>query len=392
MRIAIDCTSWANGRGYGRFVRELVPPLCRIGASHEFLLLVEEENAARLEGLGDRARIVPVRLSEVPTRAAAADSSRSLGDMWRLRRAVSRARPDLLFYPTVYTWFPPPFRMRSVVTIHDAIAERFPELCFGNARARLFWNLKVKGAIRLSDRVVTVSEHARRDLERVLGIPGEKLSVAVEAPGKAFRRIEDETRSRELWGRLGLPHGVRPFVYVGGFNPHKRLDLVIRALAALGPGEAVASTPLVLVGALDGDAFHGSIGEIRTLVDTLGIADRLRWPGFLPDADLALLHSGALALLLPSMCEGFGLPAVEAAACGAAVIATSESPLPDLLRDAGHFVPPGDLAALTAAMQRLVDHPDEARALGARGLERCGALSWDEAAGQVLRTIEEAAR
>ena len=117
----------------------------------------------------------------------------------------------------------------------------------------------------------------------------------------------------------------------------------------------------------------------------------VRWTGFLPDESLVALLSGAVALVLPSECEGFGLPAVEAAASGTAVIATTESPLPELLEGGGLFVPPGDLDALTSAMRMLLHDGAARRVMARQALERARALSWDRAADAVRAALVEAA-
>ena len=112
--------------------------------------------------------------------------------------------------------------------------------------------------------------------------------------------------------RLGLPASARWITYVGGFNPHKRIDLILRAHAEVARGLAVPPH-LLLVGTLTGDVFHGESGRLRAIVAECGTESLVHWTGFVPDERLRQLHSGALATLLPSECEGFGLPAVEAA-------------------------------------------------------------------------------
>ena len=118
----------------------------------------------------------------------------------------------------------------------------------------------------------------------------------------------------------------------------------------------------------------------------------MHWTGFVADEELRHLHAGALALVLPSACEGFGLPAVEAAACGTPAIATTESPLPELLEGGGLFVRPGDAAALEGALCELALDPARRAALGARALERARALSWEHAGAATLAALREVAR
>lgn len=332
---------------------------------------------------------VTVALDASPTVAAAADGARSPRDMLRLTRAVWKSSPDVFFSPSVYTYFPLPPRQRAVVTIHDAIAERFPALTLPTPRARIFWKLKVALALQQAKLVLTVSDYASRDIARVLGVVPRRIRVALEAPAAEYTPVAPHLARAEAHA-AGVPDGAPWFTYVGGFNPHKRLDLVIRAHAALA-AECTVAPHLLLVGATSGDVFHGELARLRDLVRASGTAALVHWTGFVPDDRLRALHAGAVATLLPSECEGFGLPAVEAAACGAPVIATVESPLPELLEGGGIFVTPGDERALLDAMRRLASNRELRDALGAEALARARTLTWESAARTTLAALEEAA-
>ncbi len=390
MRIGVDATSWFNGRGYGRFTRELLPALALAGPSHEFVLFVEASNAPRLRLAASNVRILPVACSAPPSEAAAADGYRSVHDLLRFTSAVRRERPEVFFFPTVFSYFPIMWGSRVVVTIHDTIAERFPELTLPTRRARLFWHLKVRLALHQATLVLTVSDYSARDIENRLGVSHDRMRVTSEAPAAAYDIQASPAEIAEAATLVGLPSGARWFTYVGGFNPHKRLDVLVRAHARLAAQSAEAPR-LVLVGSLVADVFHECRAEIAALTDELGTAGLVHWPGFVPDVRLRALHAGALACVLPSECEGFGLPAVEAAACGTPVIATTESPLPQLLEGGGLFVPPGDELALHAALAQFATDAAGRRQAGARARARAGVLSWSSAARAALDAIEEAA-
>lgn len=386
----MDATCWANDRGYGRFTRELVSAMVAQAPGDEFLCFLDARARARFALVAPNVVPVVVPQRTSPTEAAGVDSARSLGDMLRLTRAVRRARPEVFFSPSVYTYFPLPPRLRAVVTIHDAIAERFPELTLPSPRARWFWRAKVALAIRQARLVLTVSDYAAREVAEVHRIPISRLRVALEAPAAAYRPSEDPAEIAAAAELAGLPPGARWLAYVGGFNPHKRVDLLVRAHGAVA---ARMSPPpfLVLVGALEGDVFHGARTAVRDAIAAAGTEHLVRWTGFMPDARLRHLLSGAVLLALPSASEGFGLPAIEAAACGTPVVATTASPLPQLLEGGGLFVAPGDLEALTAALfQLLSDEPARLR-LAATARQRAAALTWPAGARSALAAIREAA-
>jgi alpha-1,3-rhamnosyl/mannosyltransferase len=390
MRIGVDATCWANGRGYGRFARELLRAMVVEGASHEFVCFVDDRAARCFDLSGAGVRMVVVHQTASPTTAASAAGSRSVGDMWRMTRAVAREDLDVFFSPSVYTYFPLPPSLAAVITFHDAIADRFPNLTLPSPRARLFWRMKVQMALAQSRIVLTVSDYAAAQVSRTLGVSRDRIRVAVEAAAPIYQPSESREDVMDVARRVGVPEGRRWFAYVGGFNPHKHVDAIVRAHAAL--VQDLADPPvLVLVGALDDDPFFGSQQRIRDEIARCGTLDHVTWAGYVPDDELRHLLSGAIALVLPSESEGFGLPAVEAAACGVPVIATSESPLPQLLDGGGIFVAPRDESALGAAMRCLATDESRRRELAEAALVRARALSWTSSARAALNALAEAA-
>jgi glycosyltransferase involved in cell wall biosynthesis len=169
------------------------------------------------------------------------------------------------------------------------------------------------------------------------------------------------------------------------------VDLILRAHAALAETRRPAPHVL-LVGSRSGDVFHKEAGKLDAIIQSAGTGHLVHWTGFVPDEELRPLLAGATALLLPSEAEGFGLPAVEAAACGTPVIATAESPLPELLEGGGLFVKPGDLDQLREAMDRLLGNGSLRSDLGRVALEKVSSLSWDRAAESALAAIHDSVR
>ncbi len=391
MRIGVDAACWANGRGYGRFARELLGAMVEVSPSDEFVFFADPMSAERLPRNAPNIRVVRVEQRVAPAVAASSDGSRSLGDMLRFSRAVARERPDVFFFPSVYSYFPLVPGQRAVVTVHDAIVERYPELTLPSARARAFWKAKVWLALRQCRIVLTPSEYSAREIASVVGVRPDRIRVVGEAPAAAYRPSDNAEESSAMAARYGVPEGAAWFTYVGGFNPHKNVDALVRAHAAVASSRNGSAPYLLLVGSVSEDVFHSDQNHIRETVARAGTADLVRWTGFVEDEDLRHLHSGATALVLASQSEGFGLPAVEAAACGTPVIATTASPLPELLAGGGYFVAPRDESALARAMAALLDDRAQRETLGSCARERAASMTWKGGAARTLDALREAA-
>lgn len=392
MRIGIDLACWANRRGYGRYTRNLVRALVAAPGPHEMVLFVDAPTASR-GGLPADAEIVVVKTRVAPAEAASASGRRSGGDLWAFRRAMARTPHDVLWIPSVYTYVPPPPRTPVLLGVHDTIAEDHPDLVFPQRRQRWLWTLKSRLAHRRADAILAVSDHARTAIARHFGHPPERIFVVEEAPDPVFRRLPPEERDAALLPSLGLPRTLRFLLYLGGVNPHKNLSRLVEALGLLRARPAFRTLHLVIVGDLE-DGFTPGWKPLRARIDHLGLSDAVHVTGYLGDDDVVQLMNRADALALPSLAEGFGLPAVEAAACGTPVVATRNSPLPALLAGGGRFVDPTSTAGIGEAIAAVIGDEAVRRRLGDTARRRASRLSWDRAASQlvaVLATVAEGA-
>jgi glycosyltransferase involved in cell wall biosynthesis len=255
---------------------------------------------------------------------------------------------------------------------------------------RWSWRAKVRLALMQARLVLTVSDYAAREIATYLRVPPDRTRVAVEGVSDSYHPSESIEQIRQAATALDIPAGARWLMYVGGFGPHKHVDVIVRAHAQVAHRHADPPLILVLAGP-NQDGFHSDIAGIREAIRDSGTETLVRWAGYMPDDTLRHLHSGAVALLLVSASEGFGLPAVEAACCGTPVIATTESPLPQLLEGGGLFVKPGDVHAVTAAIEQLLGDEPARRAMGVRALAQARLLSWTRAARVALDALEEVA-
>jgi len=230
MRIGIEACTWANRRGYGRFTRELVGALIAGFPEHRFVLVLDAATA-RQGSFPAGAELVVVDTREQPTQAASADGSRSVADIWRMSRALAGGRFDVVLFPTRYTFVPLPGRTPAVLTIHDATDVARPELLFATRRARLLWRVKSALAIRRADRIVTVSNDARRQIAAAFGLREDSIAVVSEGCDALFRPLTGDSGLAMVRDRFGLPSRSRIVLYVGGISPHKNLDALLRAAA-----------------------------------------------------------------------------------------------------------------------------------------------------------------
>ena len=265
-----------------------------------------------------------------------------------------------------------------VVTIHDLFFIGYP------GRRRPLYDAAMTRLARLyaqgASAIIADSEHSRRAIVARLGIAADRIVVIPVGLGPEFRPATPTAAQRERYG-LGLRYAL----YVGNFLPHKNLSRLLRAWSALA-APLRAGHRLVLAG---GDQSRRP--ALAALADSLGLADAVVLPGLVDDADLPALYGGATLVVQPSLEEGFGLPALEAMACGAPVVASRRGALPEVVADAGLLVDPEDEHALAAALARVLVSADERAALTRRGLARAGDFTAERTAGRVVDVLQATA-
>jgi glycosyltransferase involved in cell wall biosynthesis len=289
----------------------------------------------------------------------------------------------VLLFPSLLTYFP----VRGVPTVvgmHDAMATKLGELTMPSFRDRLQWRLKERIALRRATRLFTVSEASRAAVAESFGLEPGRIAVVPEAPDPAFFPRSPEAVGPVLES-FGLGDGEPYAVYAAGLSPHKSVETLIEGLARVG------TLRLVLAGTLEGGPYPSSAASIRSRIEQLGLEERVLLPGFVADEELACLYSGAAAAVVTSLAEGFGLPAVEAAACGTPTVLSDLPAHRETLGDAARFFVPGDAEALAAELETLLADPELRRSLGERGRERVAPLTWDASADRLHELVREVA-
>ncbi len=375
-RVAVDATCWLNTRGYGRHARDLLSALINVDNQNRYCFFVDSQDM--LERLPVGVDSILVSAGSPTALAASSDGSRAFPDVWRMGRALSRPSFDLLLFPTVYSYVPVFSQAHKMVFIHDVIAEKYPELTLPNPVARLLWKSKIGLALRQAGTIVTVSNHSKQGIVEVFKVNPNNVQVVGEAPNPIFRRLENPELLAQLAGLI--PETSRYLVYIGGFGPHKNLSRLVEVFARLATLPEMMDISLILVGEYQKEVFHSAYADLRQQIEALGVQRRIVFTGYLPDPDLVNLLNRACVLVLPSLLEGFGLPAVEAAACGCPVVATKASPLPELLGAGGIFFDPLDSQELEEALRQVLESQSLREKIGTAGLKAAQALTWDRAA------------
>lgn len=386
MKIGIDATCWGNRRGFGRFTRELLSALLDLDKTNEYLFFVDGDTAD-VESIPSNAEVIKTNTTVSAMVAASAESRRSVKDLWAMTRQVSRHKVDIFFFPAVYSYFPILNRTKIIVTLHDVIADHHPELIFPNARSKFFWKAKQYAAIRQADVIATVSEYSKREIIDYFKLDESDLRIISEAARPVFSVLNSNGRMALELERHQINPGERFLLYVGGISPHKNLAALIAAFAEIAEGDD--HLKLVLVGDYKDDPFFSAYPGLKKQVDEIGLQDRVIFTGFIPDEELAYLYNAATLVVLPSFEEGFGLPAIEAMACGTPVAASNCGSLPEVLGDAGRFFDPHARNDIARVINQVLADEAELDRMKETGLARSSHFMWKKAAEDTLAIFHE---
>ena len=343
--------------GVGRYLLRVYQELQRLAApDFRVTALVRRDQALPIPG---PARSLPGKAGDT--------TPLSLGQWWRLPRAL-RHDPCALFH---YTYFDvPPIRRRPLVaTCYDLEPLRHPELF----SPRLVWYSRLFArSLRRADRVVAISQATAADVESLAGVPAGRIVVTHLGVDPVFRPAGPAAAARARAAH-GLPE--RFVFYVGNTLPHKNLSRAVEAMVRV--RRACGPVPFVIAGAPDRHR-----GTIEAVAARHGLGGDLRFLGRVEDEDLPSLLSAASVFLYPSLYEGFGLPVLEAMACGCPVVTSTRASLPEVAGDAALACDPLDTAAIAdAVIALLTDEPAAAR-LRMAGPARAAAFTWERCAAQ----------
>jgi len=296
----------------------------------------------------------------------------------RLSWEMARCRPAVLFVPSHV--LPLVHPRASLVTVHDLGYLYFPEA--HPWRQRLYLDLSTRWNARAAAYLLADSEATRSDLVARYGTPPGKIAVAYPGHDETLAPVRDPATVEAVKARFGISGDY--FLYLGTLQPRKNLARIITAFAALKSETPKPETVLVLAGKR-GWLYKDLFAQVRHM----DMEGRVLFPGYISDEDKAALLSGALAFVFPSLYEGFGLPVLEAQACGCPVITSTTSSLPEVAGGAALLVDPGDTDAIAAAMRCIAANSALRETLMERGFTNVRRFSWTTCAQSVLSAIEQ---
>ncbi|MCJ7805554.1 glycosyltransferase family 4 protein [Patescibacteria group bacterium] len=292
---------------------------------------------------------------------------------------------DIIHYPYFNPFFltlPVNNNVKTIVTIHDLIPLIYPKQYPSGLKGAIRYRIQ-KNAVKKADAIITVSETSKKDIVRFLGIPAEKIFVTYEAAGEMFRKLEVGSWMSDVVKRYGLPE--RFVLYVGDINYNKNIPALVEACK-------IINTPLVIVGKQAADLekmslIHPELSHLLTH-KSLILSHSLRL-GYVPDEDLVKIINLATVYCQPSFYEGFGLPVVQAFACGVPVVASKTQALVEIGDDAAIFVDPGNPKDIAAGIKRVIENRNLREELIEKGLRRIKDFSWDKTAKETVKVYRK---
>jgi len=365
MRIAFDATAAPpQPVGAGNYILYMAQALSLLGEELDLVVYAQKTGAQRLK-FPDSHKI---QLIVQPDRSPA---GRLVWEQVCLPSLLRKDGIDLLHSPH-YT-LPILFTGPVIVTIHDLTIFRFPHLHL--ARKRLFFRTFIYISARRAAALIAVSESTRQDILQFVRISPSKIHTVHEGVSTDFHPIRDDSRIQTVRSRYDLPQDF--ILFVGLIEPRKNLPVLLRAVKMA--SNRHETLHLVITGR-PGWKYE----EVYQLIEQLDLKSRITFTGYIPHDDLPVLYNMSRFLVYPSQYEGFGLPVLEAMACGTPVLTTQVSSMPEITGEVGLLVPPGDVDALAHGIERLWQDPTQCHKMSVQGVQRASGFSWERAARQTL--------
>jgi glycosyltransferase involved in cell wall biosynthesis len=381
--------------GSKQYLLRLIDALAQIDTHNEYVLLgpqaIKNDGVVRGQAqdlplqetvpIQNQQIPMPYRVYPVPWWARRNENiEKVVWEQWTGPASALKAGVDLMHVPH----FAPPLlpRTPTIVTIHDVIPQRLP-LYRAGGKLAAYMQLVARAA-RNATMIIAVSQHAKQDIIDVLHIPAERIRVIYEAAGDELRPVRDPALLEETRVKYGI--GKNYIFYLGGLDQRKNVPRLVQAFAQLFRKLEQPDLQLFISG--NPDKRGALFPDPRPVAEELGVADKVLFR-FVEDEDKAAIYSGARLFVFPSLYEGFGLDPLEAMSCGAPVVCSNRTSLPEVVGDAAISVDPENTEALVEAMYRVLTNETLRAELCERSLQQSARFSWRKTASETLAVYEE---
>ncbi|KKQ29636.1 MAG: Glycosyl transferase group 1 [Candidatus Levybacteria bacterium GW2011_GWA2_37_36] len=373
MKIGIDCRLW-NETGIGRYIRNLIINLIELDGKNEYVLFMQNEDRPKLKVNSEKLKVVGVDIKW-----------HTLEEQLRFPQILNRENLDLMHFP--YFSVPVFYNRPFVVTIHDLILNHFPTGQASTLPGPIY-NIKLLAykfilnqEAKKAKKIIAVSNATKNEIIDHLKINPQKITVTYEGADDKISNFPTSSRSAGLRGASKILN-TKYFLYVGNAYPHKNLDRLLKAFSDLRQND----TKLVLIG--KEDYFYK---RLKNKAQSLRLSDKVIFLQNVSDKELSNLYQNALALIMPSLMEGFGLPALEAMANNCLVLASNIPSLKEVCGDAALYFNPLSINELADKLSMIAIHNTEYKELEEirkRGIERARKFSWQKMARETLKVYE----
>ena len=362
----------AGASGVGRYIRSLLPYLAD-NQGFSLTLLGNEDDLTKY-GMFNSDRIRVVECSA---------KIYSLKEQFELPMKIPKAC-DLFWSPHYNTPLLPIRAKRRLVTIHDVFHLAFFNML--TLQQKAYAQLMFNASARLSDKIITDSEFSKSEIIRYTGIDARKLRVVrCGIDKKIFKLIEDKDSLQHIKRSYNLPEQF--ILFVGNLKPHKNLTTLLKAFDIL-INENAVDCGLVIVGKKEG--FISGDVDVHTMIEnSRNLRERVTLTGYIEDKDVPVIYNLASAFVLPSLYEGFGLPPLEAMACGCPAIVSDIASIREVCGDAAYYVDPYDADYMAQSIYKVLGDETLRRNLKRKGAERSKLFSWEDSAGKLINIFME---
>lgn len=372
MKIGVDARVIKQYPGLGRYCINVLKGLSDIDTDNEYIVFTLTPEKLDFLHAHKNFRIVQ---TEYPVL--------SYKTFYAFSRFINKYGPQIFL--STFQVAPLHVLCPMVIVLHDMMDLMYKDAfthhnIFIRTGLKHFFKYAIPKSVNKASAIITVSESTKRDLLSYFGMNEKKVTAILEGVEDNFKPVTDREILLKVKDQYKLPD--RFVLYLGSIKPYKNLHGVLEAFSKLS-GIGLQNNIKLLIGGLK----HFSIDRINAAIEKLGIRDRVQHIGFIAEKDLPAVYSLAEVFLFPSIWEGFGLPVLEAMRCGAPVITSNTSSLPEVVGDAGIQVDPYNIVEIAYNLKKLLQDPELRRCLSDKGIERAKTFSWKKAAEETLEVL-----